>query len=139
MNRIRTLLYRLALAFFTMQCLQQRSMMRGSSSAARVGRTTVQCRVFSNWPKKGDSEGANPGPPDAPRKVIQEEIIAEGREWLETILSRFGPIKERASTVTTLDFEKPLLELDKRIKEVTGGRPSQRHSWPSARPPMSPI
>jgi acetyl-CoA carboxylase carboxyl transferase subunit alpha len=59
-------------------------------------------------------------PPDAPKG----EIVAQGREWLETILSRFGPIRDRAQTVTTLDFEKPLLELDKRIKEVG-------HNWPS--------
>lgn len=60
--------------------------------------------------------GGNPSPrnpPDAPKEIIQE-----GREWIETILSRFGPIRDRAQTVTTLDFEKPLLELDKRITEV---------------------
>mmetsp|Transcript_4634 Transcript_4634/g.10954 ORF Transcript_4634/g.10954 Transcript_4634/m.10954 type:complete len:511 (-) Transcript_4634:1505-3037(-) len=45
-------------------------------------------------------------------------IVAQGREWLNTILSRFGPMRDRAQVVTTLDFEKPLLELDKRIKEV---------------------
>jgi hypothetical protein len=49
-----------------------------------------------------------------------------GREWLESILSRFGPAKDRAQNITTLEFEKPLLELDKRIKEVglahDGGR-----------------
>ena len=105
-----------------MQCLHSQRGIRGSASAVRPSRSAVQCRVFSNWPKKaGSEEGANPGPPDAPRKIIREEIIAEGREWLETILSRFGPIKERAQTVTTLDFEKPLLELDKRIKEVRLG------------------
>jgi acetyl-CoA carboxylase carboxyl transferase subunit alpha len=49
-------------------------------------------------------------PPDTPK--------VGGREWLGTILSRFGPVKEKASTTTTLEFEKPLLELDKRIKEV---------------------
>jgi len=43
-----------------------------------------------------------------------------GREWLETILSRFGPATDRAQNIATLDFEKPLLELDKRIKEVGG-------------------
>ena len=104
--------------------LQQRSM-RGCQSATKPVRGGVSCRVFSAWPKKaGPSDDANPGPPDipAPRKIIREKIIAEGREWIETILSRFGPIKERAQTVTTLDFEKPLLELDKRIKEV-GRRP----------------
>lgn len=47
-----------------------------------------------------------------------QEIVAQGREWLGTILSRFGPMRDRAQVVTTLDFEKPLLELDKRIKEV---------------------
>lgn len=41
-----------------------------------------------------------------------------GREWLESILSRFGPATDRPSNPTTLDFEKPLLELDKRIKEA---------------------
>jgi len=73
--------------------------------------------VFTNWPKKADDE-SNPGPPDAPKSKLTREIIAEGREWIGTILSRFGPVKERAQAVTTLDFEKPLLELDKRIKEV---------------------
>lgn len=47
-----------------------------------------------------------------------EQARLVGREWLETILSRFGPTTDRAQNITTLDFEKPLLELDKRIKEV---------------------
>ena len=41
-----------------------------------------------------------------------------GREWLQTLLSRFGPMTERAQNTTVLDFEKPLVELDNRIKEV---------------------
>jgi hypothetical protein len=41
-----------------------------------------------------------------------------GQEWLSTILSRFGPTTDKATNITTLDFEKPLLELDSRIKEV---------------------
>eukprot|EP00878_Enallax_costatus_P001030 GHUV01001165.1.p1 GENE.GHUV01001165.1~~GHUV01001165.1.p1 ORF type:complete len:493 (+),score=148.14 GHUV01001165.1:149-1627(+) len=41
-----------------------------------------------------------------------------GKEWLETILSRFGPATDKAQNISTLDFEKPLLELDNRIKEV---------------------
>ena len=45
-------------------------------------------------------------------------MASRGQEWLSTILSRFGPARERASNVTTLDFEKPLVELDSRIKEV---------------------
>lgn len=48
----------------------------------------------------------------------KDEIGQVGREWLTTILSRFGPVKEKAANTTTLEFEKPLLELDKRIKEV---------------------
>eukprot|EP00775_Hariotina_reticulata_P012784 gene12784-12912_t len=47
-----------------------------------------------------------------------EKASVVGREWLETILSRFGPATDRAQNITTLDFEKPLLELDKRIMEV---------------------
>ncbi len=57
--------------------------------------------------------GRNPTPPDAPKDGRKG-----GREWLETILSRFGPTTDRAQNIMTLDFEKPLLELDKRIKEV---------------------
>ncbi|KAJ9533758.1 hypothetical protein QJQ45_026786 [Haematococcus lacustris] len=75
-----------------------------SSRFSNANRGRVAARVFSR----------KVTPPDAPKG----EIVAQGREWLETILSRFGPIKDRAQTVTTLDFEKPLLELDKRIKEV---------------------
>ncbi|PNH06613.1 Acetyl-coenzyme A carboxylase carboxyl transferase subunit alpha, chloroplastic, partial [Tetrabaena socialis] len=51
-------------------------------------------------------------PPDTPKEG------PVGREWLGTILSRFGPVKEKVVSPTTLEFEKPLLELDKRIKEV---------------------
>lgn len=38
---------------------------------------------------------------------------------------RFGPVKEKASNTTVLDFEKPLVELDNRIKEV-GAPPKAR-------------
>ncbi len=55
------------------------------------------------------------GPPDVPKPRGETQ---GGREWLQTILSRFGPVKERASNTTVLDFEKPLVELDNRIKEV---------------------
>lgn len=54
-------------------------------------------------------------PPDVPKPRGQP---AGGREWLQSILSRFGPVKEKASNTTVLDFEKPLVELDNRIKEV---------------------
>ena len=58
-------------------------------------------------------------PPDTPK----EELPARGREWLATILSRFGPVKDKAQNTATLEFEKPLLELDKRIREVSVGVP----------------
>ena len=48
----------------------------------------------------------------------KETAMSRGKEWLSTILSRFGPATERAQNVTTLDFERPLLQLDQRIKEV---------------------
>jgi hypothetical protein len=57
-------------------------------------------------------------PPDVPKARNQPQ---GGREWLQSILSRFGPIKEKASNTTVLDFEKPLVELDNRIKEVGTG------------------
>lgn len=37
---------------------------------------------------------------------------------MQTLFSRFGPMTERAQNTTVLDFEKPLVELDNRIKEV---------------------
>ena len=54
-----------------------------------------------------------PDPPDTPKQERRG-----GREWLQTMLSRFGPIAEKAENTAVLDFEKPLVELDNRIKEV---------------------
>jgi len=69
-----------------------------------------------------------------------------GREWLQSLLSRFGPMNDKASNAYVLDFEKPLVELDNRIKEV--GCPDHRpgrqrravaaqraRRWRSAGPP----
>merc|ERR1719159_1009195 len=39
-------------------------------------------------------------------------------EWLLSFVKRFNPKEERDAKVTVLDFEKPLAELDKRIREV---------------------
>ena len=39
-------------------------------------------------------------------------------EWLQSFLKRFKPVEDKAENVTALPFEKPLFELDKRIKEV---------------------
>jgi len=62
---------------------------------------------------------AGADPPDVP-KPREGGVRQGGREWLQSILSRFGPVKEKASNTTVLDFEKPLVELDNRIKEVRG-------------------
>ena len=56
----------------------------------------------------------NPDPPDTPK----EEARRGGREWLQNLLSKFGPMTEKAMNTHVLDFEKPLVELDNRIKEV---------------------
>jgi len=64
-------------------------------------------------------------PPDVPK-----EDRAGGREWLDTFLARFGPVRDKAMQPTTLDFEKPLLELDKRIKEARPARPAAARAAP---------
>lgn len=53
--------------------------------------------------------------PDVPK----EPRNTGGREWLQQILSKFGPMTDRSPNTFVLDFEKPLVELDNRIKEVT--------------------
>ena len=83
-----------------------------SGKSAQPARLSPPQRIVTAQSVFGGSSSSR-NPPDAPKEIIQE-----GREWIETILSRFGPIRNRAQTVTTLDFEKPLLELDKRITEV---------------------
>ncbi|DBA90496.1 TPA: hypothetical protein ACH3X1_003759 [Trebouxia sp. C0004] len=67
-----------------------------------------RCRSLVLQAQKGQ-----PDPPDAPR-----EERRGGREWLQTLLSRFGPITQKAENTAVLDFEKPLVELDNRITEV---------------------
>ncbi len=61
----------------------------------------------------------NPDPPDTPK----EEARRGGREWLQNLLSKFGPMTEKAENTHVLDFEKPLVELDNRIKEVGAAAP----------------
>lgn len=73
-------------------------------SAVRTPRNVAASAGFSRSPA---------APPDAPKETKQ------GREWLQTILSRFGPVKEKSQNPATLEFEKPLLQLDQRIKEVS--------------------
>lgn len=54
-----------------------------------------------------------PGPPDIPKEERRGNV-----EWLQSVLRRFGPMTERPQNTTILDFEKPLVELDNRIREV---------------------
>jgi len=39
--------------------------------------------------------------------------------WLQDLVAKFGPVTERADNTTVLDFERPLAELDSRIREVS--------------------
>jgi hypothetical protein len=71
----------------------------------------------SRCPARQIAAQAKKGAPDPPDTPKQER--RGGREWLQTMLSRFGPIAEKAENTAVLDFEKPLVELDNRIKEVS--------------------
>lgn len=57
-------------------------------------------------------------PPDLPKP--REEEKKHG-DWFQMLLSRFNPISEKATNTTVLDFEKPLVELDHKIREVGNG------------------
>ena len=57
-------------------------------------------------------------PPDLPKP--REEEKKHG-DWFQMLLSRFNPISEKATNATVLDFEKPLVELDHKIREVRPG------------------
>lgn len=52
--------------------------------------------------------------PDVPKDRQQRR----GGDWLQRLLNRFGPLADRSKTTLVLDFEKPLINLDNRIKEV---------------------
>jgi len=105
-----------------------KGMGRAPAASARTCGACSSGRV-SAFGRAGSDEGAS---------------ARAGGPWLEALLSRFGPTTDRAPNLTTLDFEKPLLELDKRIKEVrrrvggcvgsVGVRPS-RFSLPPVSPP----
>lgn len=77
---------------------------------AGAGRSVKPARLSVTAQAKGKAD-----PPDVPKS---DNKRAGGREWFQSILSRFGPVREKASNTTVLDFEKPLVELDNRIKEV---------------------
>jgi hypothetical protein len=85
-----------------------KQVMRNAGLRSALGPHRKALRVIAQAANKGT-------PPDVPKPRGQPQ---GGKEWLQTILSRFGPVKEKASNTTVLDFEKPLVELDNRIKEV---------------------
>ena len=89
------------------QCSQQALRNGAPRSASALHRKSLSVSV------QAMSKGT---PPDVPKPRGQPQ---GGNEWLQSILSRFGPVKEKASNTTVLDFEKPLVELDNRIKEVS--------------------
>lgn len=84
------------------------------------------------YPRAGLSVRAQQDPPDIPK----EESRRGNVEWLQTILSRFGPMTDRPQNQFVLDFEKPLVELDSRIREVSFSscyrmQPQARCIWTS--------
>ncbi len=92
------------------------------STATRGLRTRVPHRCRGQFSQQTTSQRSvlhcaaqKRDPPDAPKEEFQRR---GGREWLQTLLSRFGPLTDKAPNRLVLDFEKPLVELDNRIKEV---------------------
>ncbi|GLC37743.1 Chromatin assembly factor 1 subunit p50 [Pleodorina starrii] len=91
-----------------MQVFKSKSVVSDVAGAPRVApRRHVPVRTVTHT-----AQAAPRLPPDTPKDR------EGGREWLGTILSRFGPVKDKSQNTAVLEFEKPLLELDKRIKEV---------------------
>ena len=56
----------------------------------------------------------SPLQPDVPR----DRGGGRGHEWFQRLLSKFRPSFDRSKTALILDFEKPLINLDSRIKEA---------------------
>ncbi|RMZ55871.1 hypothetical protein APUTEX25_003837, partial [Auxenochlorella protothecoides] len=54
-------------------------------------------------------------PPDLPKA---RDASGKQGDWFQMLLARFNPISEKASNTAVLDFEKPLVELDHKIREV---------------------
>lgn len=76
------------------------------------------CRQASS-PARQIAVQAKKGVPDPPDTPKQER--RGGREWMQTMLARFGPLAQKPENTAVLDFEKPLVELDNRIKEASDG------------------
>jgi hypothetical protein len=88
--------------------LPRAKMLLSSRSASASGRAST----------RGASSSGRVGAFGRAASSDEPSTRAFGGPFLESLLSRFGPTTDRAPNLTTLDFEKPLLELDKRIKEV---------------------
>jgi hypothetical protein len=104
---------------FPSSALRQSGPLTPSSQPAAPPRQ--RCAPFirrgdaANVRAQAKSKKTSPDPPDIPKDESRRQ---GGREWLQQLLSKFGPITEKAENTHVLDFEKPLVELDNRIKEV---------------------
>ena len=96
-------------------------------AAAPRGLGRLQAQPCPAMPRPVRQAGLRPG--RRPGRLAASQSSSHnpkgGREWLQTLLSRFGPMTERASNTAVLDFEKPLVELDNRIKEARPPRSVQ--------------
>ena len=88
---------------------------QAAQSSRQFAVTPAWCRANplsrSRWRVFAQSD-----PPDIPKEEGKQRSRAE---WFQNIVSRFGPITSRPQNTAVLDFEKPLVELDNRIKEVS--------------------
>eukprot|EP00210_Caulerpa_lentillifera_P001380 g1327.t2 len=95
--------------------------MSGPSSSIRYSSSPRQSRLFIqrsrysvSLPKTVPLCRDNPYRPDVPK----DRRAGRGGDWLKRLFSRFTPLSDRSKTSLVLDFEKPLINLDNRIKEV---------------------
>ncbi len=85
--------------------------MNSSLAANRCSRQVSALRPSNKGQLRRSIVARDRVPPDVPAP-------REGVEWVSSILSKFGPVKAKASKSYNLDFEKPLIELEQRIEQV---------------------
>lgn len=100
-----------------MSALAAAAAVRPSGATQRGSRFAGRNAAPGGRPRLSVLAAKSSTPPDVPKPRPGEERKNKA-EWFQAILSKFGPVKEKASNTTVLDFEKPLVELDNRIKEV---------------------
>lgn len=101
------------------------------------------CPAGSRAPRQAAAASRSSGPSRRPAALVTPRAAANppdappakssgggggGSTWLASIIQKFGPTTEAplAGAITVLDFEKPLVELDNRIREVCVGRERER-------------